>query len=242
MRVAKLILALLIAICFSSPAHSQRKYNFGSKKVPYIEVVDCFKCNDIVISLPHPKYPALVGTGPHIYNGKVGIEVLIDEQGKVGKATGIYGHPYFRPLLEKEALIAIFRPKIIDGKLTKTTGVIVFQIVSRTIKGAAISKHTRIRPKPKSIVYSCGVCNQKAIFLPKPQFPQTALSIGVTGPVNVDVMIDEKGNVVWAKAISGHLFLRPASEKAALLAKFEPFLIGGKPAKVTGTIVYNYVR
>ncbi len=89
-------------------------------------------------------------------------------------------------------------------------------------------------------IFSCGICNGKAINLVKPLYSQAAKAVGARGSVSVSVLIDEKGNVVEAKAVLGHLLLRPSSIKAALESKFEPIKIGGKPVMVYGTIVYNF--
>ncbi len=87
---------------------------------------------------------------------------------------------------------------------------------------------------------SGGVVNGNAISLPKPPYPQPARMIGAKGNVNVQVMIDEAGKVVSAKAVSGHPLLRQAAEKAAWQARFNPTLLTGKPVKVTGVIVYKF--
>jgi hypothetical protein len=79
----------------------------------------------------------------------------------------------------------------------------------------------------------------KVISLPKPEFPQGG--INVKGTVSVIVTIDEQGNVVKAEPISGHPLLRPFAEKAAMMAKFEPVSLGGKPIKIRFPIAYNFV-
>lgn len=104
-----------------------------------------------------------------------------------------------------------------------------------------ISAQKKTKKQRKPTIISCGVCNQKAIYLPKPEFPDAAKSVRASGRVVVQIMIDEKGNVETARAISGHILLRATSEKAALQAKFEPFKLSGKPVKVIATIVYNFV-
>ena len=107
---------------------------------------------------------------------------------------------------------------------------------------ASAQKKPISKRKPFSKVISCGICNNEAIYLPKPEYPPAAQAINISGSVNVQILIDEKGNVVLAKAVSGHLLLRPAAVKAALKAKFTPVLLSKKPVKVLGTIVYNFVR
>lgn len=92
---------------------------------------------------------------------------------------------------------------------------------------------------PKSI--SGGILNGKAQSLAKPEFPAAARAVHASGAVNVQVTIDENGDVISASAVSGHPLLRQASEQAALASKFAPTLLQGQSVKVTGVIVYNFV-
>ncbi len=85
-----------------------------------------------------------------------------------------------------------------------------------------------------------GVVNGSVVSLPKPAFPATARAVNASGAVNVQITIDETGNVISAKAVSGHPLLRQAAENAALNAKFTPSMLSGNPVKVTGLIVYNF--
>ena len=89
---------------------------------------------------------------------------------------------------------------------------------------------------------SGGVLNGKAIVLPKPDYPADAKSAGAAGSVAVQVTIDEMGSVIEAKAVSGHPLLQQPSVNAALQARFSPTQLMGEPVKVTGVIVYNFVR
>lgn len=91
-------------------------------------------------------------------------------------------------------------------------------------------------------VVSLGVINGKAASLPKPPYPPTAKAVNASGAVQVQVLIDETGNVVSAKAISGHPLLRDASERAARSAKFTPTKLSNVPVKVNGLIVYNFTK
>jgi TonB family protein len=58
--------------------------------------------------------------------------------------------------------------------------------------------------------------------------------------VNVQVTIDEAGNVTSASAVSGHPLLRQVAAQAARGAKFKPTLLSGQAVKVSGIIVYNF--
>jgi protein TonB len=57
----------------------------------------------------------------------------------------------------------------------------------------------------------------------------------------VEIAVDESGNVASARAVSGHMLLRGASEEAARKAKFEPTTLCGRPVKVSGLITYGFV-
>lgn len=89
-------------------------------------------------------------------------------------------------------------------------------------------------------VVSGGVLNVKAISLPPPVYPPIARAARASGTVVVEVIIDENGNVAFAKDISGHPLLRRPAADAALKAKFTPTLLSGAPVKVTGVIHYNF--
>lgn len=94
-------------------------------------------------------------------------------------------------------------------------------------------------PVPKTI--SKGVINGSAISLPKPPYPAAARAVRASGAVNVQVKIDERGNVVSASAVSGHPLLQQAAVAAARQAKFAPTMLSGQPVSVTGVIVYNFI-
>ncbi|HEX8250007.1 MAG TPA: energy transducer TonB [Pyrinomonadaceae bacterium] len=110
-----------------------------------------------------------------------------------------------------------------------------FILLSGTINVFAQTENSQ----PKQI--SAGVVNGKATSLPKPEYPAAAKAVRASGSVNVEVTIDENGDVVSAKAASGHPLLQQAAVQAARQAKFKPTTLAGQTVKVTGVIVYNFV-
>ncbi|MBD0325774.1 MAG: energy transducer TonB [Pyrinomonadaceae bacterium] len=86
-----------------------------------------------------------------------------------------------------------------------------------------------------------GILNGKAISLPKPPYPAIARAARASGTVVVQVIVDETGKVISARAISGHPLLQQAAVKAAYEARFAPTMLSGQPVKVMGTISYNFV-
>lgn len=65
-----------------------------------------------------------------------------------------------------------------------------------------------------------------------PEYPALARQTHIWGVVLVDAIIDEQGNVVQARAISGHPLLIPAALKAVLQWKYEPTSLNGQPISV----------
>ncbi|MFN2516838.1 MAG: TonB family protein [Pyrinomonadaceae bacterium] len=95
------------------------------------------------------------------------------------------------------------------------------------------------KPKPRIIHKS--VINGEALSLPKPPYPPLARQMGIQGTVNVQVLIDETGKVVSAKAVAGNPALVSAAQRAAFGARFSPTLLNQLPMKVSGVITYNFV-
>src|SRR5438874_5776546 len=96
------------------------------------------------------------------------------------------------------------------------------------------------KPTPHAPI-SGGVMNGKALHLVTPPYPAIARSAHASGAVQVQVLIDENGNVISATAVSGHPLLRAAAQAAAHASKFTPTKLSGQPVKVNGVIVYNFV-
>ena len=80
-----------------------------------------------------------------------------------------------------------------------------------------------------------GILNGMAVSLPRPIYPPMAKQIGASGEVRVQVAVDGNGNVISARAVSGHPLLRSAAENAARQSKMR-----NDAANSTGQIVYNF--
>jgi periplasmic protein TonB len=74
-----------------------------------------------------------------------------------------------------------------------------------------------------------------ALSLPRPVYPPIAKQIGASGEVRVLVAVDGNGNVISARAISGHPMLRSAAESAARQSRMK-----SEAANSTGQIIYNF--
>ncbi|MBC7912379.1 MAG: TonB family protein [Pyrinomonadaceae bacterium] len=99
-------------------------------------------------------------------------------------------------------------------------------------------KRETVKPPP---VISKGVINGQAIHKPKPVYPPLAITLRKQGVVSVQILVDEKGKVISARALSGDALLRQAAEQAALQTRFSPTLLSDVPVKVSGTITFNFI-
>lgn len=80
--------------------------------------------NGKAIDLPKPPYPpAAIAINAQ---GKVDVQVTIDESGKVVAAKAVSGHPLLRPAAERAAWNAKFTPTTLSNVAVKVTGVIVY--------------------------------------------------------------------------------------------------------------------
>jgi TonB family protein len=75
----------------------------------------------------------------------------------------------------------------------------------------------------------------------KPVYPEVARQAGVFGEVVVEVTVNDRGRVLKAKALSGHILLRQAAETAARSWKFRPITNReGGPVQSVSTITFVF--
>ena len=80
----------------------------------------------------------------------------------------------------------------------------------------------------------------RQIYSIQPEYPPLARQAHVWGTVVVDAVIDEHGNVVQARALSGHPLLISAALKAVLQWKYEPTLLSGTPVAVEMEVTVHF--
>jgi TonB family protein len=132
-----------------------------------------------------------------------------------------------------------------DFSLEKVTGAKpadVSTVATTETKSPRILLDTEPPPNPRPILkpVSGGVLNGSAIGLPAPSYPDSARRMRISGTVVVEVVIDESGKVISARATDGPAMLVEAAVKAAKHAKFSPTKLSGQPVKVSGVINYKF--
>jgi protein TonB len=88
------------------------------------------------------------------------------------------------------------------------------------------------RPVQKIVRVGSGVKPPRQTYSVDPVYPPLARETHIRGTVIVDAVIDEHGNVVQARVVSGHPLLMDAALKAVLLWKYEPTTLNGQPVSV----------
>lgn len=126
---------------------------------------------------------------------------------------------------------------------------VIYHVLINALDGSVVRAEKEERKRERSEYRSGdddkniegGVLNGKAVSLPAPNYPAIARAAHAEGNVVVRVTIDEGGNIIEAKAVSGHPLLQAAAVTAAREAKFTPTRLEGKPVQVRGSLVYNFV-
>ena len=117
------------------------------------------------------------------------------------------------------------------------------EVTKSAVEGAEPEPLNKEEPKPEPptiIRKSGGVLGGEAIRKPEPPYPPRAKAAGVSGAVVVEVTVEESGNVIAARAISGHPLLMDAAVNAARGWRFNPTTVSGHLVKATRTITFNF--
>jgi periplasmic protein TonB len=93
--------------------------------------------------------------------------------------------------------------------------------------GAPVRVGGRVRP-PKAIVQV------------RPQYPTLARQTRVQGDVKIDAILDEQGNVVDMRVVSGHPLLYQAALDALGKWKYEPTYLNDRPIAVALVVTITF--
>jgi protein TonB len=73
-----------------------------------------------------------------------------------------------------------------------------------------------------------------------PEYPPLARETHIQGTVVVEAVIDEHGNVVQARVVSGHPLLVGAALKAVQQWKYEPSSLNGLPISIVMQVQVHF--
>jgi len=93
---------------------------------------------------------------------------------------------------------------------------------------------------PKVVTLSESALSAHATKRAQPDYPTEAKAACAQGPVQVEIMVSESGNVIEAKAIAGPEMLRDLAAQAAKQWEFIPVKVSGVPVKMRGILVFIF--
>lgn len=96
-------------------------------KVP--ESVELGQLNALAVKLATPVYPATAQTMN--IQGKVTVQISLDEEGKVVSAKAVNGHQFLRAAGEDAARRSKFKPTLVGTQAVKATGFIVYNFLGK---------------------------------------------------------------------------------------------------------------
>ncbi|HMG35957.1 MAG TPA: TonB family protein [Blastocatellia bacterium] len=113
--------------------------------------------------------------------------------------------------------------------------------VPKGLPGNANTTGPEAPPPPVAASRRTGIVTRgEAIRQVQPVYPEMARTAGQSGSVTVEISVNEKGDVVSARAISGPQLLRDSAVTAAKRWKFKPAMRDGVPITCVGVINFNF--
>jgi outer membrane biosynthesis protein TonB len=85
-----------------------------------------------------------------------------------------------------------------------------------------------------------GILNMKILNDVLPSYPQKAKDKNIQGRVEVQLLINEDGEVIFANPLSGPEDLWAESVQAAVGSRFKPTTLSGEPVKITGRVIFDF--
>ncbi|MCP4151773.1 MAG: energy transducer TonB [bacterium] len=205
------------------------KFNLDSKKKKKEPLAISSKKRPKLIKNPPPKYPEKALK--ECIAGKVVMEAITDEHGRVVSAKVLDGHPELRQAAVGAIKKWVYEPYVLDGvaEPVKFTVIINFKLDNDKNKSnteESIKLSFKQRPK--------------VIKRVPPAYPIKALKAGISGNVVIEVTCDKKGNVVEATIVEGIPLLNNAALDSIKKWTYEPYLVDGEAKRVSFTVVVKF--
>gem|GEM_PF-1026285 len=75
-----------------------------------------------------------------------------------------------------------------------------------------------------------------------PAYPTAARQLNVTGSQDVEIVVDEQGNVIDAKVLKGNALFTQSTLAAVKEWKFTPLVKDGQPVKFSAVLTFSYTK
>ncbi|MFY9223693.1 MAG: energy transducer TonB [Blastocatellia bacterium] len=184
-----------------------------------------------------PEYPR--AAKEQNVEGDVIVQITIDEEGKVSNARAMSGHELLVDAAVEAAKQWTFKPTKLNDHDVKVSGILTFRFKLGSL-AATTTSLGESQTDENIIKRSEGVIRGLATNRVSPEYPRAAKEQNVEGDVTVQIIINEEGKVVSAKATSGHELLQDVSVTAAKGWTFKPFELEGKPTRVSANLSFRF--
>ncbi len=95
---------------------------------------------------------------------------------------------------------------------------------------------------PTQSLEMAGLMIGKVVNLPRPTYLAEAKQAGISGSVVFKITVDENGKVIDVRTLCGHPLLVKGAEPSMQAARYKPTMVSGRPVKVYGIAIYNFVN
>ena len=95
-------------------------------------------------------------------------------------------------------------------------------------------------PQTRLVHFSKGVIDAKAVYQPRPVYPQLATIAHIQGTVVLQAIIGKDGTIQDLKVLSGHPILARAAVEAVRTWRYQPTLLSDEPVDVLTEIDVNF--
>ncbi len=113
-------------------------------------------------------------------------------------------------------------------------------IAISVISVTASVQHNKKQAPPRVIRVSSEDLMRAAVHIVKVVYPPLAAAARVSGPVVVELTVDEQGNVIQTTVLSGHPLLRGSAVAAAREWRFRSIKLSGVPVKAIGAVTFSF--
>jgi TonB family protein len=146
----------------------------------------------------------------------------------------------YEKLNDQKKALADYQKAVDLDAGNESAKVSVKRIQDDLAKLAAKAKPAPEPVKPPEFLNMGTLSSVNAVKMTVPIYSPLAQKANIEGKVEVEVELDAEGNVVSAKATTGHQMLKSSAEDAARRSKFKPAIFNGQPIKGKGVILYNF--
>ena len=182
-------------------------------------------------SIVAPDYPPAASAAR--VGGSVSVEVTVNEEGSVVDAVGMGGRSLLRDAAVKAARRWRFRPVVESGRPVRFRGIFTFHFVVKEQPG-------RVDPATEVGITADVIHKSEEELLQAAVSKHELTSSEKTSWAVIRILIDEQGEVLFARSLNTIPISTEGARDAAMQWKFSPTLINGMPTRVYGIMTIAY--